>query len=227
MKNLTLIIPAKKEAESLPLVLKDLSKLSCEITVSLDKNDINTSEAIKNYNVKIHEQRKLGYGNSLIEAIHECKTEFFCIFNADGSFEKNDLEKMLNLNSDQDFIFASRYLKNAGSEDDTIITFVGNKLFSFIGKLLFSLRINDILYTYVMGKTKSFRLLNLSSGDFRLCVEFPIKMQLKGLKYQSIPSFEKSRLRGTKKVNAFKDGLLILLEIIKLFLFYKILKKKI
>ena len=33
-----------------------------------------------------------------------------------------------------------------GSEDDTIITLIGNKIFSFLGKILFSLNLNDILY---------------------------------------------------------------------------------
>ena len=31
-----------------------------------------------------------------------------------------------------DIVFGSRYEKNAGSEDDTIITLVGNYFFSFI-----------------------------------------------------------------------------------------------
>ena len=134
--------------------------------------------------------------------------------------------QMLKLNYQNDFVFTSRYLKNAGSDDDTIVTFVGNKFFSFLGKMLFSLKINDILYTFLMGKTQSFKMLNLKSGDFRFCVELPIKIQILGLKYTSLGSFEKKRLGGKKKVNAIKDGLLILLEMLKLFFIYKILKKK-
>ena len=34
----------------------------------------------------------------------------------------------------------------------------------------------------------------------------------------SVPSHERLRIAGKKKVNAFKDGLLILLSMIKLFL---------
>ncbi len=49
------------------------------------------------------------------------------------------------------------------------------------------------------------------------CVEFPIKMQKKKMKYFSISSYEKKRIGGSKKVNAFKDGFLILLEMIRLF----------
>ena len=40
-----------------------------------------------------------------------------------------------------------------------------------------------------------------------------------------MPSFEKKRIAGVKKVNAIKDGFLILIEIIKLFFLNKILKK--
>ena len=225
MNKLTLVIPAKKESETLPRVIEQLKGLECKILVSLPSDDIETIESIKNFNVIIHKQTGTGYGNSLIEGINNCQTEYFCIFNADGSFEKNDLKKMYELCSNNDFIFASRYLKNGGSDDDTIITFIGNKIFSLLGKLLFSLKLNDILYTFVMGKTNKFKKLNLVSNDFRLCVEFPIKMKIWNFKYNSIPSFEKKRIAGKKKVSALKDGFLILIEIIKLFINLKILNK--
>ena len=61
-----------------------------------------------------------------------CETELFCIFNADGSFDQKDLDQMRTLCKQHQFIFASRYLKNAGSDDDTLVTYVGNKIFSLI-----------------------------------------------------------------------------------------------
>ena len=54
MKNLTLVIPAKNESESLPIVLNELKSLDCKILVSLKNDDISTIESIKNHNVKIH-----------------------------------------------------------------------------------------------------------------------------------------------------------------------------
>ena len=68
-----------------------------------------------------------------------------------------------------------------------------------------------------MGETESFKKLNITDTDFRFCVEFPIKMQKKKMKYFSISSYEKKRIAGIKKVNPFKDGFLILLEMIRLF----------
>ena len=147
----------------------------------------------------------------------------------------NNLEQVLPLfpseividTLENDFVFTTRYEKGGGSEDDTLITFIGNKFFSKLGNILFSLRISDILYTYLIGKTSSFNLLNIKSNDFTFCVELPIKMELQKMKYKCLPSFEKKRIAGKKKVNAFIDGFLILLEMIKLFINFKIFRNKV
>ena len=217
-KTLTLIIPAKNESTSLPMVLNSLKKFNYNIIVSLSGGDQETINSINNYdNVQILKQSGKGYGNALIEGINACKTKYFCIFNADGSFDENDLPKILGLNHQYDFVFTSRYSFGGASEDDTIVTYLGNQFFSLLGRMFFSLKISDILYTFVMGQTESFKKLNVTNNDFRFCVEFPIKMQRKKMKYFSISSYEKKRIAGIKKVNAFKDGFLILLEMIRLF----------
>ena len=134
---------------------------------------------------------------------------------------------MYNLIENNDFVFTTRYKYPGGSEDDTFITYIGNQIFSKLGNLFFSLSISDILYTYLMGNTESFKKLNVESNDFRFCVELPIKMQISKMKYLCIPSYEKKRIAGKKKVDAFKDGFLILLEMIRLFVIFKLFRKKI
>ena len=216
MKNLTLIIPAKKEKESLPKFLEEINDFDVSIIVILPKEDLDTQNAIqKKSNIKVLFQEKEGYGSAIIEGLSKSETEFSCIINADGSMDPKYLKSMLQKCLDKDFIFASRYEKpGGGSDDDTFITLLGNKVFSFIGNVIFKLNISDILYTYVLGKTKSFNELNLTYHDFRLCIELPIKAKLKGLKYSTIPSFERNRIGGKKKVNAIIDGFLILYGIL-------------
>ena len=46
------------------------------------------------------------------------------------------LQEMLKLCSMNDFIFASRYLKDAGSEDDDLVTLMGNKIFSLMKHII-------------------------------------------------------------------------------------------
>ena len=117
-----------------------------------------------------------------------------------------------------DFVFGSRYQKNASSDDDTIITKIGNYFFTTLGNLLFSLKLSDILFTYILGKTKSFKLLNLKSNDFRLCAEIPISAKKMNFTYMNISCYERKRIAGKKKVNEFRDGFKILIYMIKRFL---------
>ena len=220
MKNITLIIPAKYEKESLPSVLLELKKYALNTIVILEANDHETIESIKNFDCTIIHQKKKGYGNALILGIESVKTEFFCIFNADGSFNPIEIPGMYNLLKDKegDIIFASRYEGNATSEDDTLVTKIGNFIFTKLGKILFKLPITDILYTFVLGKTKKVLDLNIESQDFTFCVELPIKAQRKNYKIFSTPSHERARIAGKKKVNAIIDGLYILKKMVFMFL---------
>ena len=54
--NLTLVIPAKNEKESLPLVLNELKIYNFKIKVVLEREDIETINAIKNYTCEIFQK---------------------------------------------------------------------------------------------------------------------------------------------------------------------------
>ena len=219
MNNLTLVIPAKNEKESLPKVLDELKSYNLKILIVLEKDDKETIKSAENYNCKILYQSGKGYGDALINGINSVETEFFCLFNADGSFDPGELTKMLEQINDKkaDFVFGTRYEKDCGSDDDTIITLIGNFIFTKIGVFFFGLNITDILYTYIIGKVSKARDLRLNSKDFKFCVELPIKAKWNGYKLVTSKAYERSRIGGKKKVNAFKDGLIILMYMIKLF----------
>jgi len=219
MQDLTLIIPTKKEAESLPTFLKEIENYNCKKLIVLEKEDIETKKILEKFNnIKILEQKSNGYGNALIEGINNVQTDFCCIINADGSMDPKYLEEMRKLCENKDLIFASRYQKpGGGSDDDDFVTIIGNAVFTFLGNFLFKLKISDILYTYILGKTSSFQKLDLKNYDFRICVEIPIRAKILNMEYSCIPSYERERIGGKKKVNAIKDGLLILSEIVKYF----------
>ena len=219
MQNLTLIIPTKKEVESLPTFLREIENYNCKKLIVLEKEDIETKKILEEFNnINILEQKNNGYGNALIEGINNVQTDFCCIINADGSMDPKYLEEMRKLCENKDLIFASRYQKpGGGSDDDNFVTIIGNAIFTFLGNFLFKLKISDILYTYILGRTSSFKKLDLKNYDFRICVEIPIKAKILNMEYSCIPSHERERIGGKKKVNAIKDGLLILGEIVKYF----------
>ena len=113
MDDITLVIPAKNEAESLPEVLDELSKYEIKKIIVIPSEDKKTREAIEKFNCKILSQEGKGFGNALIQGIKSVETKYFCIFNADGSFNPAYLDQ-LKIQLNQDFVVK----KQEREEDD-------------------------------------------------------------------------------------------------------------
>ena len=77
MNQITLIIPAKKEPNALPMVLDELKKnnYNFNIIIIIDKNDTETYNSTKNFDCEVIWQSKKGYGNAIIEGINQRKTK--------------------------------------------------------------------------------------------------------------------------------------------------------
>ena len=219
-KKLSLIIPSKNEVESLGAVLEEIknNKFIDEIIVIVDNENDNSIPIIKNYNCKLIVQEKKGYGAAIIEGFRVAKNKFGCIYNADYSFDPTYFSKLTELTKEYDFIFGSRYKGSGGSEDDTIVTFIGNKIFTFITRYILRIKLSDILFTYVVCNVEKFNILKLKNNDFKFCIELPVKVKKNNFTYTDLEMFERKRFDGKKKVNVIKDGFLISLEIIKSFI---------
>ena len=218
MQKINLIIPAKEKIENLKIIINPLLRRKEINKVILVLHKKNETKFIKNKKLKIIVQKEKGYGSAIIEGFKISKSKFSCIFNADGSFNPNDLSKMIKLTKKNDFIFCSRYLAGAGSDDDNIVTLIGNFAFSLMGRILLNVKLSDILYTYVLCNTKKFNQLNILSKDFRFCIELPYKVSKYKFNYKELASKEFERKFGVKNVNELKDGFLILTEVIRCFL---------
>ncbi len=218
MQKINLIIPAKEKIENLYKIINPLLKRKEINKIILVLDEKNKKKFIKNKKLKIIVQKKSGYGSAIKEGFKISKSKFSCIFNADGSFNANDLPAMIKHTKQYDFVYASRYMKGAGSEDDNIITLIGNFIFSLMGRILLNVKLSDILYTFVLCNTKKFNKLDIVSYDFRFCIEFPYKVSQNKFTYTELKSKEFKRKFGEKNVNELVDGFLILIEVLRCFL---------
>ena len=94
-------------------------------------------------------------------------------------------------------------------------------LFLLIGRIFFHTKFNDILYTFVVMDVKIIKNLNLTKEDFTICLELPLNVVKKEIKYDIFPTIEKKRIDGKKKVNIFFDGLKMFLYLVKRYLYRK------
>ena len=221
-KNISIIIPAKNEEQSLPLMLRELPIDIIKEIIIVDghSNDqtIDVVEKLQIQEVQIIQQTGKGYGNAINEGTKKVTGDFIVFMDADGSYNPKSLvEIMTKIETHSlDVCFCSRYLLGAGSDDDTMIRYIGNKIFSFLLKYVHGVKISDALFLYCMVRRNALERLKMTSNGFSFCVEFPIRVHNIGLKYTEIPSFERKRFAGKSKVNAFVDGFLIAMTIFKL-----------
>jgi len=223
MTKVSIIIPTLNEEDSLSVLLKELSRFNediYEIIIVDGQSSDDTIKIAKKFKCKIIiQERKLGYGDAIINGINEANSDYSIILDGDGSknpiYIKDLIEKIINSNSD--FVFAERYGQGAGSLDDTLLTHFGNRIFTLIGKIFFGLNLNDILHTFFICKNDKFKYINFKFNDFGFCVELPIKVHKSKFKYTSIPTIERRRIAGEIKVRSFVDGYKILISMLKLF----------
>ena len=225
MNDLTLIIPAKNEIESIDRVLDEILNFDKNIKVIIVVDDVNDNTFQSKYfkenqldNLSFIVSKYPSYSEAVRYGVEKSITRICCIFNADGSFLPSSLKEMYQKIAEYDFIYCSRYKKNGSSDDDTILTYVGNKIFTLMGKILFKIRITDILYSYVMFDRQKFITLNLKSKKFNLALELPIKNAVEKSKYTDVASHERKRFSGEKKVREFQDGFQLMLFMINMFI---------
>ena len=77
--DLTLVIPAKNEKESLPFVINEIQKLKikCKLMFVVERSDTETIKVIKKSKNQIIYQKNKGYGDALIEGIKKQKLSIF------------------------------------------------------------------------------------------------------------------------------------------------------
>ena len=218
--NLEILIPTFNEGQNIETVLKDLNNEGYFNITILDANSTdNTVEVANKFNCKIllDDETIKGFGGSIINGLKNLEKDYFCVFDGDNSFNPKDISKLIKkIKLNYDFVFASRYLNNEESEDDTLLTKLGNYVFTKLVQILFRIDTTDVLFFFVIGKKKDLNKLNLQQTDFSICTEFVIKAH-KNFNCTEVLSKERKRLHGVSKVNKFFDGVTILNNIIKLY----------
>lgn len=215
--KVSLIIPTLNEAEVFKKTLALVPKRFLYETIVVDGHSIdNTREIAKSLDCRVFLQPHTGYGDAVMYGVKKARGDVVIFMDADGSQDPKAIPKLLTkIKEGYDMVLGSRYMKGAGSEDDTPIRYIGNMAFTFLTNFIHGLNLSDSLYLYMAARKDIFKKVKPTSHNMEFCIEILIRARKAGIRMIEIPIKEKKRIAGRSKVNALYHGIRILRWIFK------------
>jgi glycosyltransferase involved in cell wall biosynthesis len=225
--TVSVVIPAKNEAQNLPHVFAGLPQdLHEVILVDGDSTDdtVRVARSLRPDIIVIGQTRK-GKGNALACGFAAATGDFIVMLDADGSTDPAEIPRFVNaLKEGADFAKGSRFMPGAGSSDISRVRQMGNYWLNKIVNLLYGTRYTDLCYGYNAFRRECLSVIGLDTGDpestdrgimlwgdgFEVETLINVRIAKAGLHVFEVPSFERTRYYGTSNLNAFSDGMRVL-----------------
>jgi len=210
--KVSLIIPTLNEVGSIEAVLNEVPRdVVDEVLIVDGRSTDGTPELVRRLGFAVIQQTGRGYGDAIATGFKHAAGDIIVLADADGSYELADIRHLVQrVREGVDLALGSRYLPESGSDDDTLVRFVGNKAFTLLFRAMYQVEISDALFFYAAIRREVVQAITATSPGFEYILEFLIKAQRAGFKFAEIPSAEKARTAGKSKVNAVRDGLRML-----------------
>jgi glycosyltransferase involved in cell wall biosynthesis len=218
--RVSLIIPTRNEEGCIGRVLSEVPRDVVDEVIVIDGNSSDKTEEEAKAELrpsdKFVNQKGKGYGGAFLEAFDIVTGDVIIMMDADGSHNPAEITPIIDkIRRGYEYVMASRYMPGGKSEDDTIIRWFGNRMFTWLTNVIHGTRVTDSLYLFTAVTKNGLKKMPLKSLGFEFCTEIVVKAHRAGLKFGEIPAFERARFAGKTKVNAFWHGLKILRMILK------------
>ena len=216
--RVTVVIPARNEAEALPYVLDKIPPWVHEV-ILVDGLSVDDTVAVakrKLPQIRIVHQTGRGKGNALREGFFNATGDVVVALDADGSMDPGEMNRFVELiEVGFDYVKGSRMMAGGSSEDLTRIRRFGNWVFRTLTNVITGSRFSDLCYGYFAVRRNAIDRLDLRADGFEIETEINIRAHRAGLRIGEVPSSEFVRTHGTSQLSTFKDGFRILTTIFR------------
>ena len=186
-----------------------------------------TIECAKEQGYTTYIQKRKGLRYAYLEGLPLVKTDYVITFSPDGNSVPEAIPDLIEkIKSGYDMVIASRYLDDAISHDDDVVTRFGNWLFTKFINIFHKGTYTDALVMFRIYKTSLFYDLKMDTEEsYNMERWFFITIGIEPLlsvrcarykkRYTEIAEDEPKRIGGESKISRFRVGAVILLQIIK------------
>ena len=208
---LSIIIPAKNEAENLQDILdyfnNNLSNVDHEVILINDFSEDATFNKAKelfqnNKNFKVFNNKEKGLGGAINLGIDKATGNKVAIMMADLSDHIEDLIKYNDIieKSNVDAVLGSRFIKGSKIKDYPFQKLILNRVFNLFVSLIFWNKFNDYTNAFKIYKKEALLSIKpLVSESFNIFLEIPLKIISRNYNYSIVPISWTGRKKGKAK----------------------------
>jgi len=226
---ISVVIPAFNEEKSLGFILHRTYEMLREmgfphevIVVNDGSNDGTAKVAVENGTILVNNDRNLGKGDALKKGFMRANGYFVVTLDADGEHEPEEIPRLLypvlngeNGKNDVAAVIGSRFNGKMEDKAMTRLHVVGNKIFNALILLLTRRTVSDSQSGFRVYRRDVLRKLILNSLGYEIDTEIVVKMLKRGFVVKEVPITHNRRYSGFSKLDTFRDGLKILMTIVK------------
>jgi glycosyltransferase involved in cell wall biosynthesis len=218
--TISVVIPAKNEADNLPHVLPRIPKWIDEILLVDGASTDATVETARKLlpGIVIVQQDRAGKGAALRCGFSAARGDIIISLDADGSTDPGEIPAFVGaLLAGADFVKGSRFAQGGGTDDMEWYRRCGNWALMKLVRLKFGGRFTDLCYGYNAFWRRTLRHMDLEMVDgFEIETSMNIQALRARLKICEVASRELRRLNGQSNLQTVPDGWRVLKTIMRL-----------
>lgn len=202
------------------VIMPRVKKNWCDQIIILDGGSTDgTVEYAKSEGYFVYVQKKPGFRHAYNEVLSYIEGDVVITFSPDGNSVPELIPRLIEkMKEGYDMVIASRYLDDAKSEDDDVVTAFGNWLFTTTVNLLFKAKYTDVMVIFRAYKTKFIYELELEKEESHALPEkifntrisweplLSVRAAKRKLKIAEIPGDEPERIGGERKLQILRWG---------------------
>lgn len=224
MKTISIIIPAKNEAEPLVTLLSTLANAypNAEIIVVNDGSTDDTANIVNASGAKlITNPYSMGNGASIKAGARSASGEIIVTMDADGQHDPNNIARLLSkLDEGYEMVVGARSYESQASKR----RWIGNQLYNYLASIIVGKKIEDLTSGFRAVNAKKFKnYLHLLPNGFSYPTTITMVFFRNGFPVAYVP-IKAHKRSGKSHLRLFKDGLRFLIIIFKIGTLYSPLK---
>jgi|TARA_B100001964_G_C14042999_1_gene513491 glycosyltransferase involved in cell wall biosynthesis len=220
--KVSILILSLNEIEGMRVVLPRLKKEWLYERVVIDGGSTDGSiEYARSLDFTVVSQKGKGILAGLKEGFDATTGDAVILYTPDNNMIPEKIPEMIaKMEEGYETVCCSRYLDDAESEDDHIVSAFGNWMFTALLNFLFRTKFTDVL-----GGYRIFKRSLIEELDIEFSLAFPIPLNTRctrrKLKIAEISGSEPMRIGGQSSRSIIINGVICLHRIISDFLFYR------